>query len=303
MRLLTRCLGAALLLCALPGVCPGDEGRRRPLLRPLVQPFYAMLGDDAESTDSVMMFCLVRSEPRSGAIGVSAVQPLRLWFSKPVAPASISQDSVRLIGAMGNVEKEIPVSLVFEPEKNGISVQPLEPLETFTSYTLSIAGDLVSSDGETLKRGYWPSAPKPDEEGRYAISFRTAGLAVVHSLSDRPVLEPAKAEAGVVASLEISPVIERRANGWNVVAPGWVTVSLPAQGLERFQLNWIETTLGASPRSRNLAPNAEGRFETKIEVQADHTVHVWGEAVTTVGKRVELSTAVVTAPTEPTDKN
>ena len=275
MNRLFRTIPAALLLFTLPRICPAD---------------------DTVSTDSVMMFCLVRTDPQSGATQVSAVQPIRLWFSKPVAPGSISEESVRLMQSGAGAEKAIPISLQFEPEKNRISAQPLEPLDSLTSYTLTVAGDLLSSAGENLKQGYWSGAPKTDERGQYVFTFRTAGLSLVHSLSDRPLLEPAREQAQPAPQLGISPMIEKRENGWIVVAPGWVTVSLPAEGLGRFQLNWMEAVGDASPRSRDLAPNSNGKFETSIEVPADKAVHLWGEAVTDTGARIGLSTVVVIAP-------
>lgn len=89
---------------------------------------------------------VIRTDPPQRRTSVPVNAMLTIVFSEPVAPASVTGETVRLAGAGADV----PVTLTLRFQGTVVEVRPLAPLRYSTSYTLEIGTGVADLSGDHL---------------------------------------------------------------------------------------------------------------------------------------------------------
>ena len=119
---------------------------------------------------------LTESSPLNNARRVPPAGPITLSFSEPLNPASVNEESVRLIDADGAA---VEIELLLRQGFQTVVIQPAEPLKQATRYELTLSESVTDQAGNGI----------PAE----TITFTTAGAA-----APRPAARPALLSVSVL---------------------------------------------------------------------------------------------------------
>jgi hypothetical protein len=92
-------------------------------------------------------FSVVSTAPEADATGVERDESIRVTFSAPVDPDTVSGDSFRLIGPDGPVAGKLEVSGA------EVVLTPATDLSLYASYEIELSADLASTDSQVLQEG------------------------------------------------------------------------------------------------------------------------------------------------------
>lgn len=149
--LIAACFCAALSGCLFDPQKPAADASDQALPDGSTDSFDSPPADITDTAGDLPMgdFYVVSTSPQAGAQNIDLGSSIRIEFSLPVDPLSLTDASVKFLDETG---AKIPVSLM--PEGASLSVKPLAALTLLTRFTLEISTEAKSTSGSNLQAAY-----------------------------------------------------------------------------------------------------------------------------------------------------